>query len=75
MKLDAWINDVGTTAAAFSQRVGVSHSTVSRWLSGKVLPSPRTMRLITAATDGLVTPNDMLSLGMNVIVESEGIAS
>lgn len=60
MKLSCFLRVSGETALAFSARVGVSHTTVSRWLNGRAYPQREAIRRIRAATDGMVTADDFL---------------
>lgn len=62
MTLDAWMKLTGVTAAVLSRRLGVAHTSVSRWVSGKVDPSPNAMRAIWKETNGMVSPNDLLNI-------------
>ena len=45
---------------AFAEQIGVSITTVYRYLSGERFPHPDVMRRIIAATDGTVGPIDFL---------------
>lgn len=61
MTLDEWLeSQPDMTQSAFGRRVGANHSTVSRWRSGKLLPSWPQMLAILRATGGQVTPNDFI---------------
>lgn len=49
------------TAAAMGERLGVSHSTVSRLERKKVAPSRALVETIVRVTGGKVTPNDLFA--------------
>ena len=49
----------------FAASIGVPTSTVTRWLSGDRKPSLASMSVITIATGGEVTINDMLRIQGN----------
>jgi DNA-binding transcriptional regulator YdaS (Cro superfamily) len=60
MKLQAYIEQSGLTAAEFSRLIQASQSIVSRLISGQRKPSLRTMVAIEKVTRGKVKPKDFL---------------
>lgn len=60
MQLADYLERHGLTATAFAKRIGVSNSLLSYIIAGKRDPGPGTMRAIFEATNGEVTPNDLL---------------
>jgi antitoxin CcdA len=59
MKLADYLAESGTTLQAFGAKVGVAHSTVLRWASGKAAPRDRAMfDRVAAATGGRVQAAD-----------------
>jgi transcriptional regulator with XRE-family HTH domain len=58
MTLDSYIKANSLTFAGFGDRVGVSHATVSRWVSGSRAPSLAMAQLISRATGGAVGLDD-----------------
>ncbi len=46
----------------FATRLGVSASTVSRFLKGERVPSPQMLRRIAELTSNRVTPNDFMGI-------------
>ena len=59
MELDDYIVAENITLAEFGQRVGgVEESTVARWRTGAMFPSPDNLRLIEKATGGRVSYAD-----------------
>ena len=50
------------TATDLANRMGVSHTTVIRWADGTISPSAAALVALHKATDGKVTPNDMLNV-------------
>lgn len=59
MKLDAWLSQSGLSAEAFGRQLGVSGQAVRRWCSGERAPNAEMVETISAATDGLVTAQDI----------------
>lgn len=47
------------TQSAFAARAGLSNSTLSRLLKGRIPPSPEVVEKVRAATEGEVTANDL----------------
>ncbi|WP_407925771.1 YdaS family helix-turn-helix protein [Gluconobacter cadivus] len=45
---------------SLARRLGVSHTTVSRWISKQTIPSPRMLSAIHTATSGQVTASDLI---------------
>ena len=67
MKLSDWqkLENI-KTFDELAKRLGVGNKNnpstlVRNWIVGKVNPSPTNMKLIIAATDGKVSPNDFYS--------------
>ena len=45
----------------FARQIGKPVSVVNRWANGLAMPKPDNLKLITEATGGLVTADDMLA--------------
>lgn len=60
MKLAEYLDRHDITDAAFAERVGVSQSTVTRWVRGKLHPSWAMIPHIMRCTDNHVTANDFV---------------
>jgi transcriptional regulator with XRE-family HTH domain len=60
MQLATWLSKNKMTNTEFARKVGVVPSYVTAILSRKIWPSREVMKRIVAATDGRVTPNDLL---------------
>ena len=60
MTLTQWRKSHRINQASLANRLGVSKNTISRWEVGERIPCPALMRAIHAATDGKVTPNDLI---------------
>ena len=58
MRLADWLSKKRLSVAEFARRAAIEASTAHRAVTGKVMPSPGTLRAIRKATDGAVTPND-----------------
>lgn len=63
MQLRNYLDATGTRVADFAEDVGVSTTSVYRWLKGTRTPTPGEMRRVFAATHGLVQPNDFVLEG------------
>ena len=61
MKLDAYLSEKRVTEAELAVRAGCSQSTISKIRRGNANPTVGMLRRICTATDGLVTPDDLLS--------------
>jgi len=61
MRLAVWLRQNHLTNLEFARRLGVSHTTVGRWISGETFPHPDTLRHIAAITEGDVTYSDFFS--------------
>jgi transcriptional regulator with XRE-family HTH domain len=48
--------------AHLARKMGVGKATISRLAKGDIQPSAEMLRKLFAATDGAVTPNDMLGI-------------
>ncbi|WP_373319090.1 YdaS family helix-turn-helix protein [Gluconobacter kondonii] len=57
---------------SLARRLGVSHTTVSRWISRQTIPSPRMLGAIHRATDGQVTASDLIH---EISIEEPGQAA
>jgi transcriptional regulator with XRE-family HTH domain len=57
--LPDYLANRGETQKAFAARSGLTDSTLSRVLSGKIAPSPEVVEKVHQATDGAVTANDL----------------
>ena len=72
MKLEDYLLENSLTLSDFSGRCGVSAPTIFRIKNKQVVPSKSTMVAILEATDGLVTPNDLVGLhGRASLIYSE----
>lgn len=58
MRLNEYINTHDLTRALLAEKLGVSHETVRRYLTGESVPRPRTMKKIYNLTGGKVMAND-----------------
>lgn len=63
MTLREYLSKSGETMAAFGTRVGCSHATVSRLVSGKMTPSAKLVLRIERATEGAVRFADFFAEG------------
>ena len=61
MKLPTYLKRKGLRIAEFAQEISVHEKTVSRYLSGKRIPSSEVLKRIVVATEGEVTANDFFS--------------
>lgn len=60
MKLAEYLEATGAKVAAFAEQVGVSDTSVYRWINRTRTPTPEQMRVIYRVTKGLVQPNDLV---------------
>lgn len=60
MKLSEFLSRQGMSQTEFGDAIGVTGETVCRYLNGTRFPSAAIMIKIKQATDGRVTPNDLL---------------
>jgi len=58
MQLEPWLREQGLTNIAFARLLGVSHTTVGRWLTGETFPSRLLRHRIYNITGGMVTLAD-----------------
>jgi DNA-binding transcriptional regulator YdaS (Cro superfamily) len=58
MKLENWLKAENIQPSEFGRRIGVSHTSVGRWLRGVRIPRPAQMAAITRETGGAVTAAD-----------------
>lgn len=62
--LHEYISKHDGTAEAFAAKVGVSKSTISRWLAGSVTPSREKAVAVERVTNGEIKAEDVLLLGL-----------
>lgn len=62
MKLNDFLTSNDTSMARFAQTVDTTTATISRIADGAVVPRRDLMHRIYKATNGLVTPNDLVGL-------------
>lgn len=60
MKLADWLEWKAVDQTEFASRIGVTQSTVSRYVSGALSPKPAVVRKILEQTGGEVRPIDLL---------------
>lgn len=60
MKLADYLKQNDMRMGEFANRIGTSHATVSRYISGARQPTWKILERISAATDGAVQPQDFL---------------
>lgn len=60
MTLSQYLDQQGLTGEAFAALIDVNPSTVCRYISGARYPRRAVLLRILAATDGAVTPADLL---------------
>jgi post-segregation antitoxin (ccd killing protein) len=59
MTLSDYLRQTGATLQQLGAKIGVSHSTVQRWATGRATPRDQvTMEALVRATGGAVTPAD-----------------
>lgn len=58
MKLREYLKEDRRTSTWFSQQLGVTKSTLSKWVTGKRKPSRPYIYMIEQKTDGQVTSKD-----------------
>lgn len=61
MTLSQYLDRERGAAVSLARALGVSHSTVSRWASGQLVPSLLTCQRIEEATAGKVRASDFLA--------------
>ncbi|MEP1637260.1 hypothetical protein [Ascidiaceihabitans sp.] len=62
MKLNDFLATNDISMGAFAKTVGTTTATISRIADGIVVPRKALMKRIHKATEGLVTPNDLVGL-------------
>ncbi len=62
MTLDEYLTVNGITDAAFAMAIGRSQSSVNRLRRGETRPDWKTLKRISEATNGAVTPNDFMGV-------------
>lgn len=70
MNLAEWLKQTRTPQYVFAQRLGVSAGIVSHWCNGTVWPEKHRVEAIVIATNGAVTPNDLLSDESRAVIEA-----
>lgn len=60
MKLRDWLDKQRMTREGFAALIGTDHSTVTRYVHGR-MPKREILNRIVSATDGEVTANDFLA--------------
>lgn len=60
MTIESWLRRQKIRPSAFARQIGMSHTTVLRWIEGSSVPSPAAMRAVFEATGGDVTANDLI---------------
>jgi transcriptional regulator with XRE-family HTH domain len=60
MTLAQYLAHAGLTQAGFAQQIGVSQTAVGRYALGLRVPRPAIQRRIMTATNGAVTPADLV---------------
>ena len=69
MKLQDFLESSGMTQMELADRLNISQSAVSMWLSGNRNPSPRIMKKIEEVTKGKVKMQDLFN--PNVLPQNE----
>lgn len=64
MDLYRYLEKTKQSQAGFARLLGVAPSYVSMLLNGKVWPTRRFMLRVLAATQGQVTPNDLIGVDL-----------
>ena len=62
MHLKDYLSENNLTQQKFADQIGVTQATVARWAGGVQFPHPIFLHKIEKATEGRVTPSDMVSL-------------
>lgn len=62
MQLGDYLAAERLTLTAFGRRIGVAHSTVHKWATGRLLPAWDKIMAIESATGGAVTAEDFAEL-------------
>lgn len=75
MKLADYLNEQNLRQEEFAARLGVEQATVSRYLSGKRMPTRRILEVIVEITSGRVTPNDFMGGAPSQKAPSEASAA
>jgi len=60
MDLNEWMSRENINKSEAARRFGVSHTTVLRWASGRLLPAWNSLIVIKKVTGGDVTPDDFM---------------
>jgi transcriptional regulator with XRE-family HTH domain len=74
MDLRRYIKMTNKTATDFAKEIGVSHSTVVRYMQGLRVPNSLTMQRIVKATNGAVTPDDFFRGSLATVNRDEAAA-
>lgn len=75
MTFDAWLTKAGVTNSAFAELIGKTGETVRRYRAGEREPDFDTQAMIFRLTDGAVTPNDWVGVGLRADEAPEGGAA
>lgn len=75
MQLGAYLSAERLTHQAFGNRVGVTHSTVHKWVTGKLLPAWDKIVAIEAATGGAVAAEDFAEVARRATKPPHGANS
>ena len=60
MALEEWLASQNIKPSVFARRLGLSHTTVLRWIQASSTPSATAIHAVFEATGGAVTANDLL---------------
>ena len=58
MQLRQYLTQTGVKVSTLAEQIGVTDTTVYRWMRGARRPNFEQMRAVCAASLGVVTPND-----------------
>lgn len=60
MRMEVYREKHGLSRSEMGRRIGVAHTTIARWECGDMLPDGDMLLRIVEATQGEVSPNDMI---------------
>lgn len=75
MQLGDYLAAERLTLTAFGRRIGVAHSTVHKWATGRLLPAWDKIMAIEAATGGAVTAEDFAEFARGAKIPPDGMKS
>lgn len=75
MKLSLYLEKTGLSVSAFAARIGVDHSSVSRYARDERIPGRDVMQRIRAETGGAVTADDFYASSGNPPADDAGEAA